>query len=513
MPDMQQRIKDKILLLNGLISRVESLKKVGKVVVQSHGVFDIIHPGIIKHLNEAKKQGDVLIVTVIKDKDIRRGQGRPIFHEDLRMENVASLDQVDYTCLVDEETPFECVRKIKPDIFAKGQAYKERDRKIHERVFEEEKELYFGRSSIYETSGFSFSSSRLINDFLYVYPGETKSFLKEFSERYSFQEIVDALNLFRDLKVLIIGDGIVDEYCYCDTMSKSAKSAIVVNKYLTEEVFAGAAFIIANHIAGLCDEVRLVSLLGREDSREEFILNSLKPNIKANFFYRDDGPTIVKRRYINQYLNQKLFEVNYINETYINGDCESDIIDYLERALPQYDIVLVSDFGHGFITKGIIDVIEGTSKTFAVNTQTNAANAGYNLITKYKNPNFVCLDEAEARLAVQDKFSDIDVVARKIMDAVAAEHLIVTLGKKGSIGIDKGGLVCRTPILSTKVIDTVGAGDAFFAFTAPCFAKGLPLDLVSFIGNAVGALAVQIIGNKKPVEKHELLEFINSILK
>jgi sugar/nucleoside kinase (ribokinase family) len=63
------------------------------------------------------------------------------------------------------------------------------------------------------------------------------------------------------------------------------------------------------------------------------------------------------------------------------------------------------------------------------------------------------------------------------------------------------------------VIDTVGAGDAFFSFTAPCFANGMPLDLVSFIGNAVGALAVQIIGNKKPVEKHELLEFVHGILK
>ncbi|HEX8949276.1 MAG TPA: PfkB family carbohydrate kinase, partial [Dissulfurispiraceae bacterium] len=75
------------------------------------------------------------------------------------------------------------------------------------------------------------------------------------------------------------------------------------------------------------------------------------------------------------------------------------------------------------------------------------------------------------------------------------------------------GNVNRTPIFSTKVIDTIGAGDAFFAFTAPCFARDLPLDMVSFIGNAVGALAVQIVCNKKPVEKHELLEFIHAILK
>ena len=63
------------------------------------------------------------------------------------------------------------------------------------------------------------------------------------------------------------------------------------------------------------------------------------------------------------------------------------------------------------------------------------------------------------------------------------------------------------------VVDTIGAGDAFFAFSAPCFAHGMPLDLVSFIGNAVGALAVQIMGNKKPVEKYELFQFIQSILK
>jgi sugar/nucleoside kinase (ribokinase family) len=79
--------------------------------------------------------------------------------------------------------------------------------------------------------------------------------------------------------------------------------------------------------------------------------------------------------------------------------------------------------------------------------------------------------------------------------------------------VSRNNEINRTPIFSTKVVDTIGAGDAYFAFTAPCFAKGMPLDFVSFIGNAVGALAVQIVGNKKPVEKYELLEFIHAILK
>ncbi len=136
---MEHTIKKKILLINELTKKVANLKKTGRVVVLSHGVYDIIHPGIVKHLNEAKKQGDVLVVTVIKDKDVRRGYGRPIFHEALRAENVASLQQVDYICLVDDITPFECVKRIKPDIFAKGQGYAERDRKIHKKIFKEEK--------------------------------------------------------------------------------------------------------------------------------------------------------------------------------------------------------------------------------------------------------------------------------------------------------------------------------------------------------------------------------------
>src|SRR3972149_6309476 len=118
-------ITNKILLLNEMVRKVETIKQKGKVVVQSHGVFDLIHPGITTHLMSAKRQGDVLVVTVIKDKDVRRGPGRPVFTEILRAENVASLEYVDFVCIVDDDIPFECVRKIKPDIFAKGKAYKE----------------------------------------------------------------------------------------------------------------------------------------------------------------------------------------------------------------------------------------------------------------------------------------------------------------------------------------------------------------------------------------------------
>jgi rfaE bifunctional protein kinase chain/domain len=507
------KIKPKILLFDELVGKVARLRAKGKVVVQSHGIFDLVHPGVVAHLESARRQGDVLVVTVIMDRHVRKGPGRPIFPENLRAQNVASLEQVDYVSVVEDEVPFECVKSVNPDVFAKGEAFKDRDRIVDEKIFKEEKEFYFGDTRVHETDGFSFSSTRIINRFLDIYPDETKAFLRRFSGKYGFDRIKKQIDGLKDMKVLIIGDGIIDEYHYCHPMSKSAKSQLIVNRYLDHDVFAGGAFAIANHVAGLCDRVHLVTLLGGEDTREDFVTDNLMQNVTTKFFYRDDGPTVIKKRYINQYLNQKLFEINYLNDSYINKDFEARIVRYLNKTIPGYDLVLVSDFGHGFITERIIKRLRKLSKTLAINTQTNGANAGYNLITKYDRPDFVCLDEPEVRLATQGKYDDIEKLARSIARSINAGNFIVTLGKKGSIGVDDNKGVVRTPIFSSKVIDTVGAGDAFFSFTAPCFARGMPLELISFVGNAVGALAVQIVGNKKPVEKAEFLSFVSAILK
>jgi len=490
---------------------VAGLKATGKTVVQSHGVFDIVHPGMIQHLTNARKMGDVLVVTVIADQDVRRGPGRPVFPEKMRAENVAALETVDYVAVVGDAIPFESVTRIQPDIFAKGQAHRKRDKQIHQKVFEEERELYFGKIEILETSGFSFSASQLINNFLDIYPDEVKAYIEDLSTRYSFKQILDYVNELRKLKVLLIGDGIIDEYHYCHPMGKSAKAQLVVNKFLTCESFAGGVFAIANHLAGVCDNVTMVTLLGDENSQEDFIRRHLKPNIRPRFFYRQEGPTIVKKRYVDSVRHQKLFEINYLNDNFISGTLENDVVEYLEKIIPEYDLVMVSDFGHGLITTPVIEKLQEKSRSLTINTQTNGANTGFNMITRYRKPLFTCLDETEARLSMQMKKEDIRAVGRKLLQRIEAQMLIITTGKNGALGIRPDGNCYHVPIFSSKVIDTVGAGDAFFSFTAPCAALKMPLELIVFIGNAVGAIAVQIMGNKRPVEKYELLEFIRAL--
>ncbi|MBU1152839.1 cytidyltransferase [bacterium] len=506
-------IEGKIKSLDELVQIVAELKRKGKKTVLSHGIFDLIHPGIIRHLESAKEQGDILVVTVIKNKDVRRGPSRPIFEEKLRVRNVAVLGYVDYTCLVDDTIPFECLKIIKPDIFAKGEAYENRDPEISQVLEYGEEAIRVADCKIHFTNGITVNSTHIINQFLDVYPEETQKYLKEFSKKYDVLQIVKQLKDLKDLKVLVIGDGIIDEYHYCDSMGKSGKDHLVVNKYLYDEAFAGGSFAIANHISGLCREVQLVSLIGRNDSKVDFILNHLKLNIKPKLFYREDAPTIVKRRFVNQYLNQKVFEICYMNNDKISKKCEGQISNYLASQIPGYDLVLVADFGHGLITEGIVSLIEDKAKILAVNTQTNSANAGFNMVTKYRNIRFACLDEQEVRLASQDRYGSINDIMAKITRQINAEYLIVTRGNHGSLGFNPENGFVQTPAFATKVVDRIGAGDAFFAFTAPSFARGMPLDLVSFIGNVVGAIAVQIVCNRESVEPEKLFEFIDALLK
>jgi sugar/nucleoside kinase (ribokinase family) len=202
-----------------------------------------------------------------------------------------------------------------------------------------------------------------------------------------------------------------------------------------------------------------------------------------------------------------------MNNENIPEECESQLCNYLVHQIPNYDLIVVADFGHGILTRRLINLIEDNAKMLAVNTQTNSANMGFNFVTKYKKIDYACIDEPEARLAFQDRHGDITSIVKQITNRVNAKFLIVTIGARGSISFSpKDGLV-KTPAFATKVVDRIGAGDAFFAFTAPCFAKGMPPDLISFIGNAVGAIAVQIVCNRESVEPDKLIEFISALLR
>ena len=111
-----------VLLRNNLTEACQQLKKAGKTVVFTNGCFDILHRGHVDYLSKARALGDILIVGVNTDASVRRlkGDNRPIVQEDDRAAVLAALRVVDYVCLFDEDTPYELIRALVPDILVKG---------------------------------------------------------------------------------------------------------------------------------------------------------------------------------------------------------------------------------------------------------------------------------------------------------------------------------------------------------------------------------------------------------
>jgi bifunctional ADP-heptose synthase (sugar kinase/adenylyltransferase) len=295
-------------------------------------------------------------------------------------------------------------------------------------------------------------------------------------------------------------------------MQKSPKELLVTTRYLREEHFAGGILACANHAAGFCGQVDVVTVLGAVDSREDFIRGHLKPNVTPTFFRRDDTGTIVKRRYVEQAFLNKMFEVSFLDEGDLPMPVSRRVEEHLAKVLPGYDVVIVADYGHGFLNRELIRVLAAESRFLAVNVQTNSANLGYNLISKYPRADYVCIDEPEVRLAAHDRRSNLEEIIERVAKDMSCRRVSITRGHKGCIAYAGPEDYFHVPVLSREIVDRIGAGDAYLSVTAPCAAAGYHPEMVGFIGNAVGALAVRIVGNRTAVEPVPLFKFITALL-
>ena len=111
-----------ILTLETVVLFADQLRRQGKRVVFTNGVFDLLHPGHVRYLTAARAEGDALIVAVNSDRSVRANKGpdRPITPERERAEILAALDCIDAVVIFDEETPDAIVKAIQPDVLAKG---------------------------------------------------------------------------------------------------------------------------------------------------------------------------------------------------------------------------------------------------------------------------------------------------------------------------------------------------------------------------------------------------------
>ena len=179
----------KIKSVNELAGIIRSCRDSGLVVVHCHGVFDLLHLGHLLHFEAAKREGDVLAVTVTADEFVNRGPGRPIYTHEQRACFVAALECVDFVAINYEDSAENLIRKLRPDVYIKGQDYKDAEKDITRKIFAEKEAVESVGGRIHFTNEPAMSSSRLINAHFNVYSQEFRELVLELKRVFNETEL------------------------------------------------------------------------------------------------------------------------------------------------------------------------------------------------------------------------------------------------------------------------------------------------------------------------------------
>ena len=224
----------KILSLAALGSAREFARVQGRKVVQCHGCFDIVHPGHIRHLRQAKSFGQILLVTLTGDAAINKGTGRPLIPEELRAESLAALDFVDWVYIEPRPTALELLGEVKPDVYVKGREYEfnEDPRFKAERTAVEK----HGGRVVFSSGDVVFSSTALIAAMEQsVDPFHQRLMSLVEDERLAGPTLHGFIGAMRNKRVVIAGETILDTYIFCDRPDVAGESPILTLRPLQQK--------------------------------------------------------------------------------------------------------------------------------------------------------------------------------------------------------------------------------------------------------------------------------------
>lgn len=432
-----------------------------------HGCWDVLHYGHLKHLEEAKKHGDRLIVSVTADKYVAKGPGRPYFNEQRRAQMLRSLGIVDEVIISNEATAIGSIKAVKPDFYVKGPDYKDFARDVTGEIVNEKREVEKYGGKLVFTDEETHSSSNIINRFFAGWTEDQKAQIEKIKSVGGMASIESAIDEISKLNVLVVGEPILDIYRFVHPEGISSKSPTVSCRFDREEQYSGGSWAIRNHLHDFCDSVTLNT---------------------------GSGAIAKKIRYIAG--TQRVFEVTEIDDSYREWTISKR----------NYDAIIAADFGHGMFNGG---ELEGWDSFIGLNVQANSSNFGFNVFHKHKKFDYLCLDTREARLATHDRFSDPLTIAKRIKETIGCDFGF-TVGSNGAYLLESE--THYSPAFSDVVVDATGAGDAYFAITTCLLASGCDRRLVPFIGNVFAGLKTKIIGNKASVSKSSLLKACKSII-
>ncbi len=451
------------------------------------GNFNVVHPGHLRLLKFAADNCDFLVVGI--NPDANPGVAVPA---EMRLEGMQSIAIVNHALIL-QEAPERFIARLKPEIVVKG--------KEHQSRLNPEKSAVeaYGGKLLFSSGEIRFSSLSLLD---HEYRDTNYSTIRpalDYPERHGFTigGLKSALDSFAGIRVLVIGDLIIDTYITCDPLGMSQEDPSIVVTPIEQKTFVGGAGIVSAHARGLGAEVRYLSVVGA-DEPADFARGALGADgIGVSFFVDETRPTTVKQRYRAQ--GKTLLRVSHLRQHAVSSDIAALMLREIERLLPQTDLLLFSDFNYGCLPQPVVDeIVARAGERSIMMAADSQASSQFADISRFKGMRLITPTEREARFALQDFDSGLVVLGHQLCGASHAENVVITLGAEGLLvhGKEDGSYSDdRLPAFNTAPKDVAGAGDSFFTCAALGLRAGVDIWRSAYLGSLAAACQVSRLGN------------------
>jgi rfaE bifunctional protein kinase chain/domain len=503
--------RSKILSLEELTRLSEDTRARGLRRILCHGKFEVLHPGHARHLEWAKRQGDVLFVTLAEE----NGEWSSKAPIEARLENVAALSMVDHVARVPCLDATMSIAALKPDALVRGVEYRTFRKQMAER---EKAELAkHGGELLFSAGGAGLS-------LLAGARGENgrpaaRSSLIQLIERQDLRidRLEEVLSRFSALQVAVVGDSIVDEYIFCDALGMSAEDPVIVVRPRLTERYLGGAAIVAEHAHALGAGTHFFSVIG-EDAAGGFVRNRPGSGPTYHLLTDPSRPTTLKQRYLAS--GKKLLRVSYLEERPVSETLAAELVRSVEERIEQFDLIILSDFSYGVASQIVRERICALAREHQVRVTADVqCSSQFATVAKYRGIDLITPTEREARMALWDSDGALTDIGIRLLEETRNKDLIIKLGESGLVIFNgqwqEGALrEVRTEYLASfagEVHDPMGAGDALLAACSLALAAGANIFEASILGNVAAAVEVLRVGNV-PVTRLQLESKLTALL-
>jgi len=499
----------KVLGLHDAVSACEAARAAGRTVAQCHGCFDLVHPGHVRHLKQAARQADLLLVSITPDAHVGKGEGRPLFPAHLRAENLAALSFVDFVCVNTASTAERLLDLIRPDVYVKGHEYETND---DPRFASERRAVERHGGRVVFTSGAPvFSSTALIREIAHSRglwhaddpPSGPLARLRSMHD-LTLGTLTPIVHGMRGRRVVVVGEVVIDTYISCDHPGVASDSPCLSLRPLEQASFDGGSAVIALHAASLGAQVTLVTALPEDDRASAFTARMREAGVEVRTI-ACEPPMLEKERFVVG--REKVFKIDRVHPLTLGADAHERLIGLVaESASGGVDAAIVADYGNGLLSP----------RTLATMTRTLRGSAGVlagdvsgrrSSLTSLLQMDLVTPTEAELRDALQDYDSSLNAAVWALMQRTGGKRVHVTLADEGLIAFSRlpeapgEGWVARVtgehvPSLEREHVDTLGCGDALLSASARARASGASDLQAAYIGSLAAAVEARTPGNQ-----------------